>query len=223
MSDERSRNSRRGFLGRIGLLTLGAAWPAHKPRMAIDREGRVAPTWDMSWVERVASAPYKAVIDSTDLSDGAALDLAADIMHQFHEVYNGPDEQTRVVVVMRRLGAVMAFEDALWNRYAIGEDRHIVDPATKSPARRNPFLRAPASESRDDKIEPLVKRGMTILVCNRAAMNSARSLAEKSKRKVEDVQNEVRNGLVPGAYLMPDGIFALVRAQNAGCALMNPS
>jgi hypothetical protein len=32
------------------------------------------------------------------------------------------------------------------------------------------------------------------------------------------VQNEVRNGLIPGARLMPDGVFALVRAQNAGCA-----
>jgi hypothetical protein len=37
------------------------------------------------------------------------------------------------------------------------------------------------------------------------------------------VQSEVRAGLVPGAILMPTGVFALVRAQNAGCAYMKGS
>ena len=63
-------------------------------------------------------------------------------------------------------------------------------------------------------------RGLTVLVCNRATMNTARGAAERAKRDVAQVQTEFRNGLVPGALLMPDGIFALVRAQNAGCALM---
>ena len=61
------------------------------------------------------------------------------------------------------------------------------------------------------------------LVCNRASMNWARSAAERTKKDLEQVQNEVRNGLVPGATLMPTGVFALVRAQNAGCAYMKGS
>jgi hypothetical protein len=51
-------------------------------------------------------------------------------------------------------------------------------------------------------------------------MNWATSAAERTKRDVEEVKNDVRNGLVPGAILMPTGVFALVRAQNAGCAYM---
>lgn len=216
------RTPRREFLARLGLAACATTFPAvafaeplpHAPG---------SPTWDMSWVERVAKAPYKAVIDSTNLNDGAALGLAADIMDMFREVYGPPDEQTRVVVVMRQLAMPMALRDELWERYAIGEDRKVNDPATKTPARRNPFLRAapgaPSYEA-ESTLQPLVARGLTVLVCNRATMNTARSAAERAHVDVERVQAEFRSGLVPGAYLMPDGIFSLVRAQNAGCAYM---
>ena len=209
--------SRRGFLGQLGLMAVLPKLVRHRVL-----ESRVEPsTWDMQWVDRVTKAPYKAVIDCTTIAEGNALNLASDIMDRFHDVYNGPDDETRVVIVMRQLGTPMAFQDALWDRYAIGADQKINDPGTKLPARRNPFLRGPAGEpARADKIEPLVARGLTILVCNRSAMNWARGYAEQAKRDVEEVRTEFRNGLVPGAFLMPDGIFALVRAQNAGCALM---
>ena len=61
-------------------------------------------------------------------------------------------------------------------------------------------------------------RGVTLLVCNRAAMGLASSLAKRAKKPVEEVQADIRAGLVPGALLMPNGVFALIRAQNAGCA-----
>jgi hypothetical protein len=54
-------------------------------------------------------------------------------------------------------------------------------------------------------------------------MNFAAGAAERMKKDVEQVRNDVRNGLVPGATLMPTGVFALVRAQNAGCAYMKGS
>jgi intracellular sulfur oxidation DsrE/DsrF family protein len=54
-------------------------------------------------------------------------------------------------------------------------------------------------------------------------MNWAASAAERTKGDVEAIKSDVRNNLVPGAILMPTGIFALVRAQNAGCAYMRGS
>jgi hypothetical protein len=126
---------------------------------------------------------------------------------------------------MRRLGTPMALQDALWDRYRIGEDRKITDDATKAPARRNPYFRAAPNEkesfSAESKLEPLMARGLIVLVCNRAAMHFASSVAERLKRPVPEVESEVRAGLIPGALLMPDGVFALVRAQNAGCAIYN--
>jgi intracellular sulfur oxidation DsrE/DsrF family protein len=175
----------------------------------------------MSWVDRITAAPYKVVVDSTKI-EGDALYTAADVMDTFHEVYNTPDDQTRVVVVMRHFGAAMGLSDAIWNKYAIGEERTVTDPLTKSPARRNIFLRAALNDKEpwelNSKIEPLMARGVTILVCNRAAMGLASTLAKKANKPLEEVQADVKAGLVPGAYLMPNGVFAIIRAQNAGCA-----
>ena len=223
MSHEGARPPRREFLGQLSLIALAASAPSSVAPVRELAAGRSASPWDMSWVERVAAAPYKVTLDANNINDGAALDYAADIMNTFRDVYGGPDTQTRVVVVMRQLGVPMALQDALWDKYAIGEDRKINDPVTKSPARRNPFLRpAPGAPSYevDSKIESLVARGLTILVCNRALMNTARSHAERVKANVEQVQAEFRAELVPGAIVMPNGIFSLVRAQNAGCAYL---
>ena len=223
MQDQGNPSRRRAFLGQLGVMALAAGAPASVvTRRMPPREFGPSP-WDMSWVDRITAAPYKVVLDSQTLDDGAALDYAADIMNTFREVYNGPDTQTRVVVVMRRLGVPMALKDELWDRYAIGEERKVNDPITKAPAKRNPWLKAapnaPSYEV-DAKLESLMPRGLTVLVCNRAAMNMAHSFAEKYKLDVEKVRDEVRNGLIPGALLMPNGIFAIVRAQNAGCAYL---
>jgi intracellular sulfur oxidation DsrE/DsrF family protein len=223
MQDDADRSRRREFLGQLGIMAIIAGRPRSVLVPSARRREAGPSPWDMSWVDRITAAPYKAVLDSQNLDDGAALDYAADIMNTFREVYNGPDTQTRVVVVMRRLGVPMALKDELWDRSAIGEARKVNDPVTTAPAKRNPWLRAapnaPSYEV-DSKLESLMPRGLTVLVCNRAAMNMAHSFAEKYKLDVEKVREEVRNGLIPGALLMPNGIFAIVRAQNAGCAYL---
>jgi hypothetical protein len=61
---------------------------------------------------------------------------------------------------------------------------------------------------------------MICLVCNVALGSMAYRMAEKTHQNVEDVKTEFRANLVPGAILVPSGIYALIRAQNAGCACM---
>ena len=117
----------------------------------------------------------------------------------------------------------MAFGDALWDKYAIGEEKQIVDPDTRLPARRNPWLRArtgASSQEAGTSMERLRERGVIFLACNQASMNVARRYAANTKQDVEAVKDEIRNGLVPGAILQPTGIFAMIRAQNAGAAFM---
>ncbi len=225
-------SDRRDFLRQLTLATAAVGGGAivsplgaEELNRAADRFGAPSAAWDMSWVDQVQRAQYRAVFDSPTLSDGAALDLAAGIQDNFKEVY-GSDDGVRMVIVMRQLGQVMAFNDDLWNRYGIGEDRKVNDPLTKQPARRNPYLKVMPGEpdwAAGSKLESLHARGAIFLVCNRASMNFAAGAAERTKNDVEQVRNDVRNGLVPGATLMPTGVFALVRAQNAGCAYMKGS
>jgi len=219
MHDEQSstgpRSPRREFLGQLGLIAITATVLPTVARA----ESSAAPDWDMSWVERVSAAPYKAVIDTTKVQDEELL-VALDIMDTFRDVYSAP-EQTRVVVVFRHFAAAMGLNDAMWQKYPIGEERNVTDPDTKAPAKRNPYLRAGTNAKEswavNSRIEPLVARGVTFLVCNRATMGLASTLAKKVNKPVEEVQNDLRANVVPGAILMPNGIFALIRAQNAGC------
>jgi len=225
-------SDRRDFLKQLTLATAAVGGGAIISPLGAEDLSRAADfattqgaAWDMSWTEQVQRAQYKAVFDSTNLSDGAALDLASDIHGGFKEIY-GSDDVARMVIVMRQLGQVMAFNDDLWNRYAIGEERKVNDPLTKQPARRNPWAKAMPGDPEwavASKLDALRARGAIFLVCNRASMNWARGAAERTKTDLEQVQNDVRNGLVPGAVLMPTGVFSLVRAQNAGCAYMKGS
>ena len=105
--------------------------------------------WDLSWVDRLKDVPYRVVFDANDVADGFALDLAVMFLDQYHEVYGTRDDQARAVIVMRQLGTPLALGDALWDRYAIGEEIKVKDPATHQPARRNPFLRAAPGVSPD--------------------------------------------------------------------------
>jgi hypothetical protein len=225
--DDDVRSRRREFLGQLGgaaLLagTTGVGALGAQPPPS-DAPEPATPPWDMSWVKLVTAARYRVVFDSTAIAGGAALELAADFILQFRLVYNTRVTETRAVIVMRQLGAQMAFGDALWEKYAIGEDAKVDDPATGTPARHNPFLHAEPDAKPDTvggNLESLRANGAIFLVCNRAAMNAALRLAQKTGQDVEAVRADVRAGLVPGALLMPDGIFATIRAQNAGCAYM---
>ncbi len=222
---ENQEPRRREFIGQLGAIAMAATVPnARASRAARHRVASSA--WDMSWVERVTAAPYKVAIDVTKI-EGDGLYTALDVLDTFHEVYGGGSsgsgaEPMQVVVVLRHFAAAMAQADAMWERYGIGEERSVTDPDTKAPAKRNPFLRpspnAKESWELNSKIEPLVARGVIFLVCNRATMGLASTLAKRVNKPVDEVKEDLRTNVVPGAILMPNGIFALIRAQNAGCA-----
>jgi hypothetical protein len=213
---------RREFLTQLGVAAATFAFDADEARAATSPLAPSGP-WDTSWIDRLAAAQYRVVFNASDISDGAAMDYASTFLDNFREAHGTNDAQTRPVIVFRRLGTVMAFNDMLWDKYSIGEDRKISDSATHAPAKRNVFWRAASGASPDSastKIETLQKRGMISLVCSIATNNIAGGFAEKSGRDANEVRQEVRSNLVPGAILVPSGIYALIRAQNAGCAYM---
>ena len=178
--------------------------------------------WDMSWLERLKSATYRAVIDANTLEEGYAPDLAGGLIDTFHEVHGASDDQVRIVIVARRGGTPLVLGDTVWEKYPLGEDTKMND-GDGNPYRRNPFYRprpGASPQSAATKLETLQKRGVILLVCNVALNNWVRGLAEKTKRDVAEVKKEVFANLVPGTTVMPSGVFALMRAQNAGCAYM---
>ena len=218
------RQDRRHFLESVGVASVAMLGTSVLPlNAAVPPESRAwSEPWDMSWLERLKSATYRAVIDANTLEEGYAADLAGGLIDTFHEVHGTSDDQVRLVIVARRAGTPLVLGDAVWQKYPLGEDTKMND-RDGAPYRRNPFYRprpGTSPESVGNTLESLQKRGVILLVCNVALNNWVRGLAERTKRDVAEVKQEVFANLVPGTTVMPSGVFALMRAQNAGCAYM---
>ena len=182
-------------------------------------------SFDDSWTRRVSAAKHKAVFDSPGIDDGLALTHATFFMQGFREQLGVGDADVVPVVVFRHFGTVIALNDALWEKYALGERYKVKDPSTGKDALRNPFFHV----TKDDKdafvspeasLEGLLASGAVLLACNKAAMKYAGQIAQKTNRDPEEVRAEVRAGIVPGVLLQPSGIYAVLRAQDVGCSFL---
>jgi hypothetical protein len=127
-------------------------------------------------------------------------------MMGFSEVYKASDADMQAVIVMRHNGVYLAFNDAMWEKYGIGADLKI-----PNAEKRNPWTREMAT---------LKGRGAILLACNLAAARRAREIARRVGADPEVVRADIYANLVPGVIMQHSGVFATVRAQQAGCAFM---
>jgi intracellular sulfur oxidation DsrE/DsrF family protein len=211
---------RREFLAQLGGLVAAGSLDASRLDAMTPAQ---TPDWDLSWVDRITAAKNRVVYNVNAIADGDAVYSAAVVIDQFHDVYGASAQATCAVLVFRAAGTPLGFNDLIWEKYKVGEEEKIIDPATKVSATRNIFLKAREGASpmaAASSISALQQRGLVCVVCNRATKGWASTIAEKTQQKESDVYAELRANLIPGAYLAPSGIFALVRAQNAGCAYL---
>jgi hypothetical protein len=181
--------------------------------------------FDDSWTRRVTAAKHRAVFDSPSVEDGLALEHATFFMQGFKEQLNVDGDDVVPVLVFRHQGTVLAMNDLLWEKFALGERAKLKDPRTGKEALRNQFIRVDKDEkgalvSPAASLESLRASGAVLLACSKAAMRFANQMATKFNRDPEEVRNEVRNNLVPGVILQPSGIYAVLRAQDVGCTFI---
>jgi len=211
---------RRGFLGGLAAAALGvsgfagrlAAAPA--PRRAASNN----PEFE-KWLDGI-TGKHRQVVDATAPADGFGLIMTYIWLMTQHDTYGLGDPDLSAVLVLRHSAIAMAFGDDVWNKYKLGEQFNITDPATKAPALRNPFAHVRPGEMQpfpDAAAEKLLARGVKIGVCNVAlTLNSARA-AQRLGAAKEDVKKEWVAGLLPGAAVVPSGVLAVNRAQEHGC------
>jgi len=215
------------ILGAGGLLDACAA------QSTLARGGTQSPqpagvrrtTWDMSWVSRV-NRPHRVVFDVTKISDGDALWQTTSWMQGYAEAEGATDAELNAVLVFRHGAVVMVLDDAMWTRLGVSGGR---TDQTGAATKRNPYLGdvnpppAPTTGmSGPMTIRRLMARGVIILACNNALNGQAYSLKEKEHLSETDAQAQVRSSVADGVYVMPNGIFSVARAQEAGCSLFNP-
>jgi len=182
--------------------------------------------WDSSWMGRI-TAKHKAIFDSPEISEGTALYHAMSYLGSVKDVFGTGDSDASVVVVLRHRAVPLLFNDAMWAKYDLGTATKTSDSKTGKPATRNVYFQhvdANGKPAVDDKpsatIKSLSARGVIFVGCDMATRGFSSRAAAAAKLTPQQVYDDIRANLVPGATLMPTGVFATLMAQEAGCSLM---
>jgi len=221
---------RRTFLGKVAgsaaVLAAGSMIPADLRAITSSTRPLPPSDWDMSWVNRI-TGEHRQVFDCPEIGEATALHQMRTWLAGFKEVYGTTDADMHGVLVIRHQAIPMVANDAMWAKYHMGKQYAQKDPASGKPAERNPFLNANVKDGDvhsllwpDGGLDTLVNRGQTVLACNMALRFMSGKLARAEKLEQKAVYDDLRANLVPGVTLMPSGIFAVTRAQEAGCRLM---
>lgn len=212
---------RRDFLGWLGASALLGA--AASPLSASTSESRLPRAldskFDMSWTDRV-TGKYRAVFDSPEVSEGAALFRAAMWQDQHKAVYGTDPKEMTSVAVFRHKGISLVMSDAYWERFEVGKANKLKDDKGKKWAKANPIRAAapgtPPQRARYN-IEGFIASGGIVLACNLAFANVVDHYTKAEKVSKEEARKLALVQLLPGVILQPSGVFAALRAQESGC------
>jgi hypothetical protein len=182
--------------------------------------------WDLSWADKL-TGKYRACFDCADVESGYGVWRAAAWANQTADVMKAQPADVNPVLVLRHNAIVLAMQQSFWDRYRIGTLKKVTHPLTNQPTNKNPSL----LDERDGIPAPFnttglhkqIARGAVALACNLALQDCIDLIKATDKVSEEAARKQAIAALVPGVILMPSGVFAAVRAQQAGCAYVKSS
>jgi intracellular sulfur oxidation DsrE/DsrF family protein len=181
-------------------------------------------SYDDRWISRLGK--YRTAYDSPEIQSGAALDYAASAMQGYREALGTNDTGFTPVLILRHNASAMTLSDAMWDRVALGEYSKLKDPTTGETTKRNPFIRFNKDDKHsmvdeDTALDVLMTRGVIVMACNNALKGVAGMLRKKEPQfTAVTALQEVHRHVLPGVFVMPNGIFAVSATQDAGCHYM---
>ncbi len=214
MHDPTDVTPRRGFFTRIAAsaMALGLTGLASAPvRAAAGAED--GPDWPGTLKGR-----HRQVVDAYAPNDGFPLAFAYSFV-----AANGPASAGLVpataVLVLRHTATPLALDHTMWQKYKIGQSLSIVDPESKAPAVKNPFLHPkPGVLPVDDMaIDRLLADGAVIGACNIALKVLSGMLAGNAGVSAEEAAKEWAANVIAGITVIASGTWGLNRAQEHGC------
>jgi intracellular sulfur oxidation DsrE/DsrF family protein len=215
MSNEDLRTlARRSFFSKLGFgLMGGAAVGAAAPAQA-QSPGRFDPARHAQdeWLDQIPGR-HRYIVDAPN-PDGfsSAIQFTTTYFNINVNDYGLKDSDLAVVLVARHLSTLFAYSDAIWAKYGkpISDRNHVLDPKTNQP---------PTVNLQRERLEPLIKRGLRLAVCNQSSRGYAGAIAMAMGLKQDEVFEEMKANLLPNARLVPAGIVAINRAQERGFSL----
>jgi intracellular sulfur oxidation DsrE/DsrF family protein len=217
MSESKSLLPRRDFLG--GVAATAAAIGLGDLIAGAQAADSGAGTEFQTWLDGIRGE-YRQVYDAPAPNNGFALIWSHLFLMTGAQGYNVPESELGVVVVLRHSAIPIAFSDGVWEKYKLGEYFKISDPATKSPAVRNPFAHIKPGDMPlpEAALEKLVARGVKFAVCNAAIHHQSARLAQQQGLQHESVKQDWLAAVLPGVQVVPSGVLAVNGAQSKGCS-----
>lgn len=215
--DDRTPNAtdmtpRRGFIRRVAsAMALGLAGlsPAHAQSLA-PMDG---PNWPGPLKGR-----HRQLVDAYEINDGTPLEWAYTFLATNPSPGAGIVAAT-AVVVLRHAAFPVALGSDMWRKYKIGEAFKILDPETKAPAVKNPFLNPKPGTLPIDgmAVDRLLADGTVFGACDLALKVQSKMLAGNAGVSADDAAKEWAANVVPGITILASGTWGVNRAQEAGC------
>lgn len=223
------KSDRRSFIGTLaaGAATIGVASlsPLHTnalPLPEISNENNDPESPD-EWFKKI-KGKHRIVFDVPEPHDIFPFAWPR-VFLLTNEKTGTLEKDCSVVVVLRHSAIPYALESRLWEKYKFGELFKADDPATKSPAVRNPFwkpnkgdYKVPGLGEVSIGINELQQSGVMFFVCDAAITVYSAIVAESMKMDPVEVKKEWVAGLLPNIRPVPSGVWAVGRAQEHGCS-----
>jgi hypothetical protein len=212
-------------------MLLGGLPPTASLLLATPPEqGAAAPQADVSWVRKV-TARHKAVLDVPEVDSGFGVFRATIWQQQYAGALGIAPKDINSVLVLRHNGIALAMQQKFWDEYEVGKVHNVIHPTTGKPTSRNPALLSssrPGDEAPPQfdsfALDKFIAAGGVALGCSLAMEQiCVRMVAAKDKISEDAARKKALSMLVPGVIMQPSGIFATIRAQEAGCAYVRAS
>jgi hypothetical protein len=197
--------------------TQGSARPGRNaPPVQIPPTSADGP-WDHSWLDRLASARYKLVFDIGAYQSGGGLYYARNYLNGMRDGWQV--ETPAVIAILGISGDAypIIFNDAMWEKHAMGESSKTTDPRTGVTAVRNIWWQPRAGESMAEfGVDVLQRRGAQFLFCNNVFRGVIRGIMARTQRSYTDVRAELAANMLPGVVVVPAIVAGMAMAQANG-------
>jgi len=214
---------------------LGAAAAAGLP-IAAAGAAEPQPAAD-AWIAEVKGT-HRCLFDFPQHKGGAPLLHILNYLNTYKEAYKAAPGTAGAVGTFYSIGnqssISLAFNDATWAKYGLGEYLGLKDKAGK-PYSRNVFNRPTADDAGiliqafqtpnipevagvvpGLGIESLQKMGTKFLLCANALGVWCLELQARGKGKAPDIEKDLRANVLPGVTIVPAMVIAIEKAQAAG-------
>jgi len=219
---------RREFLGKLAAGAVALGLSGTVPRaFAAERTSLTDIAPSDKWLASV-TGKHRQFFDMPNHENGMGLLHVRNYLNTLRDTYKATKPDVTAVVSFYGMSTLMAFNDAMWKKYALGNVLKVMD-GSNAAATANVFAAPPAGSASlsvtgaplpipaDASISALQERGGVFILCNNAF---SLWMGLLGGAKSADLKQEFEANMLPGVFLVPAMVVAINQAQTHGCSYM---